>query len=236
MARRLVRRPLVYAGMMVACGYADGMVGGVTCPTAKVLQAAALTIGYAEGVSAPSSFFIMVVPRLRDGKDVPLIFADCAVTIDPTAEGLAEIAVASAVNARRLLGLVPRVAMLSFSTAGSAAHESVSKVKKAAELAAARLPEGFVEGEMQFDAAVSPAVARHKIKGESNVAGRANVLIFPDLNSGNIAYKAVQYLAGAEALGPILQGFARPVNDLSRGASVEDIVAITAITALQTIE
>ena len=173
---------------------------------------------------------------MRDGKDVPLIFADCAVTIDPTAEGLAEIAVASAVNARRLLGLVPRVAMLSFSTAGSAVHESVSKVKKAAELAAARLPEGFVEGEMQADAAVSPAVARHKIKGESNVAGRANVLIFPDLNSGNIAYKAVQYLAGAEALGPILQGFARPVNDLSRGASVEDIVAITAITALQTIE
>jgi len=232
-ALRLVSRPLVYAGMMVRYGYADGMVSGIAHATSIVLRAAGLAIGYREGVAKPSSCFIMVLPMLGGRRDVPLVFADCAVNIDPTASELAEIALTSARTARQLLGLVPRVAMLSFSTEGSASHASVDKVRLAAAQAAQRIQDGFVEGEFQLDAALVPSVARKKVSGESNVAGRANVLVFPDLNAGNIAYKAVQYLAGAEALGPILQGFARPVNDLSRGATVEDVVTVTAITVLQ---
>lgn len=232
-ARRLVQRPLIYGAMMVALGHADGMVAGITHTTARVLQAAGLAIGYGEGIRGPSSCFIMVVPRLGDRRQVPLIFADCAVRVAPDAEDLAEIALAGAQSARRFLGVVPRVAMLCFSTQGSAGHEKVDVVRRAAELAGNRIQDGFVEGELQFDAAVVPQVAQIKVQEKSEVAGRANVLIFPDLNAGNITYKAVQYLAGAQAIGPILQGFARPVNDLSRGASVEDIVAITAVTALQ---
>jgi len=232
-ALRLVRRPLLYAAMMVALGEADGMVAGASHATASVLQAAGLAIGYREGVLVPSSSFIIVVPRLGDRTDVPLVFADCAVNVEPTAEALAGIALAAADSARKLLGVMPRVAMLSFSTKGSAAHAKVDLVRLAAELAAASIKDGFVDGEMQLDAAVAPAVARKKIRGSSEVAGQANVLVFPDLNAGNIAYKAVQYLGGARAIGPILQGFARPVSDLSRGASVEDIVDMTAVTALQ---
>ena len=235
-ARRLVNRPLVYAGMMVRHGYADGMVAGIAHVTAMVLRAAGLAIGYREGVVKPSSCLVMILPRLGEQTDVPLVFADCAVNIDPTASELAGIALASARTARQLLGLLPRVAMLSFSTAGSASHASVDKVRMAASEAAQKIQDGFVEGELQLDAALIPSVARRKLSGESNVAGRANVLIFPDLNAGNIAYKAVQYLAGAEALGPILQGYARPVNDLSRGATAEDVVTVTAITVLQSAE
>jgi len=232
-ALRLVRRPLLYGAMMVALGEAQGMVAGASHPTASVLQAAGLAIGYREGVIAPSSSFIMVVPRLGEREDVPLVFADCAVNVEPTAHVLAGIALAAADIARKLLSVVPRVAMLSFSTKGSAGHPKVDLVRSAAELAAAQMEEGFVDGEFQLDAAVSPAVARKKVKGASEVAGQANVLVFPDLNAGNIAYKAVQYLGGARAIGPILQGFAKPVSDLSRGASVEDIVDMTAVTALQ---
>jgi phosphate acetyltransferase len=232
-ALRLVRRPLLYGAMMVALGHADGMVAGASHTTANLLQAAGLAIGYREGVVAPSSCFLMVLPKLGDRQNVPLVFADCAVNIEPSAEVLAGIAIATADTARKLLGIVPRVAMLSFSTRGSAAHARVDVVRRATELAAQTMKDGFVEGEFQFDAAVVPEVAGRKVKGASEVAGRANVLIFPDLNAGNIAYKAVQYLAGARAIGPILQGFTKPVSDLSRGASVEDIVDMTAVTALQ---
>ena len=232
-ARRLIARGLVYGAMMVRCGHADGMVAGIAHATASVLQAAGLAVGYAEGVAAPSSCFIMVLPQLRGERDVAVIFADCAVAVDPDAEELAAIAVAGARSARQFLGVTPRVAMLSFSTAGSAAHPLVDKVKKATELAAAQMRDGYVEGELQFDAAIDPGVAEKKGVGGGEVAGRANVLIFPDLNAANIAYKAVNRLAGAAAIGPVLQGFARPVNDLSRGASVEDVVATTVITVLQ---
>ena len=232
-ARRLVSRPLFYGAMLVALGEADGMVAGISHTTASVLQAAGLAIGYAEGVAVPSSSFLMVVRELGGRPDVPLLFADCAVNVEPDAEDLADIAVAAAMTARRLMAVVPRVAMLSFSTRGSAVHPRADLVRRAAELAAQRIGDGFVEGELQLDAAVSPAVAAKKLKEPGEVAGRANVLIFPDLEAGNIAYKAVQYLGGARAVGPILQGFARPVNDLSRGASVEDVVATTAITVLQ---
>jgi phosphate acetyltransferase len=232
-ARRLVGRPMSYAAMMVACGYADGMVAGITCPTATVIQTAALTVGLREGVKTASSFFIMVLPQFRGERDVPLIFADCAVIIDPTAEQLAGVAVASAESARRFLGVTPRVAMLSFSTAGSASHPAVDKVKEATRLAAERIKDGYVDGELQLDAAINPEVAAKKGVGNSEVAGKANVLIFPDLNAGNICYKALAQFAGARAIGPVLQGFARPVNDLSRSAKVEDVVGTTIITVLQ---
>jgi phosphate acetyltransferase len=232
-ARRIVQKPLAFGAMMVALGHADGMVGGISHATASLLQAAGLTIGYGKGIAAPSSCFIMVVPRLEERQDVPLIFADCAVNIEPTAEQLAGIALASAESARKFLGVLPRVAMLSFSTEGSASHRKVDLVREAARLAASRIRDGFVQGELQLDAALVPRVAQKKVKEPGEVAGRANVLVFPDLNAGNIAYKAVQYLGGAQAIGPILQGFAKPVNDLSRGASVEDVIAITAVTALQ---
>ncbi|MCD6415753.1 MAG: phosphate acetyltransferase [Planctomycetes bacterium] len=232
-ARRLVHRPLIHAATMVSLGEADCMVAGATHTTASVLQAAGLAIGYREGVSAPSSCFIIVAPRLGERRDVPLVFADCAVNVDPTAEELASIALSAAESARTLLGLTPRVAMLSFSTHGSAAHPKVDIVRRATELVGDSLTDGFVDGELQFDTAVDPAVAAVKTPGPGEVAGRANVLIFPDLNAGNITYKAVQRLSGALAVGPILQGFARPVNDLSRGASVDDVIATTAITVLQ---
>ncbi len=232
-AARLVRKPLIYGAMMVALGHADGMVAGKNHPSALVFQAAVVAIGYREGIRALSTCFIMVVPRLGGRRDVPLVFADCALNVEPDAEELAAIALASAESARRFLGVVPRVAMLSFSTHGSAGHEKAVLVRRAAELANDRIRDGFVEGELQLDAALVPEVAHVKLKQQSEVAGRANVLIFPDLNAGNIGYKAVQYLGGAQAIGPILQGLAKPVCDLSRGASVEDIVAITAVTALQ---
>jgi phosphate acetyltransferase len=233
LAARLVRKPLIHGAMMVALGCADGMVAGIAHQTGSVAQAAQLCVGLREGIRRPSSCFIMVLPRLGERRDVPLVFADCAVNIEPDAEALADTALASAETARVFLRQVPRVAMLSFSTAGSVGHPKVDLVRRAVELARGRLKEGFVEGELQFDAALVPEVARIKVKGESEVAGMANVLVFPDLNAGNIAYKAVQYTGGAHAIGPIFQGFARPVNDLSRGASVEDVVALTAVTALQ---
>jgi len=212
MARRLLKKPLYRAAAMVAAGEADAMVAGADSPTRRVIEAAAMAIGPAEAVTLPSSFFVMLFP---DGRE--MIFADCALNLEPCAEELADIARASHASAKALLGH-SEVAMLSFSTGTSGAGESVERVRAAAELA------GFV-GPVQGDAALNPKVATKKGMG----AGNANVLIFPSLDAGNIAYKLAQELAGAQALGPILQGFAKPVGDLSRGATVGDIVAVSAI-------
>ena len=232
-AKRMVARPLVFGGMMVKQGQADTMVAGVRTATANVIQAGALTVGYAAGITTVSSFFLMLVPEFRGRPSYPLIFADCAVNIAPTPEQLADIALASAASAAKLLDEEPRVAMLSFSTQGSAAHDRVDHVTRALEIVRQRAPEARIDGEFQADSALMPQVAAKKLKRPSAVAGGANVLIFPDLNSGNIGYKLTQYLAGARAIGPFLQGFAKLVSDLSRGASLDDILATVAVCLAQ---
>lgn len=217
-AARMIAKPLIRAAAMVAAGDADAMVAGAVAPTRRVIEAASLAIGLAEGIEAPSSFFLMVFP---DGRE--MIFADCAVTVDPDAAGLAAIATASMASGAALLGAA-RVALLSYSTGTSGTGPSVDKVAQAAALLRER---GLtLDGPVQADAALNPAIAARKGAG----AGDANVLVFPSLDAGNIAYKLAQELAGAQAIGPFLQGFRKPVCDLSRGASVDDIVAATVIS------
>lgn len=223
---------LYFAGMMVREGDADGEVAGATGTTGDVLRAAFQTVGPAPGIKTVSSFFLMATKTPTFGEEGVMLFADCAVNPNPDAQALAEIAIATARNCKAFLDVPARVGMLSFSTKGSASHADANKVLKALEIAKALDPELEIDGELQLDAALIPSVGDKKAPG-SPVAGRANVLIFPTLDAGNIGYKLVERLAGAKAIGPVIQGLAKPVNDLSRGCSIQDIVDVTAITAVQ---
>jgi phosphate acetyltransferase len=231
-ARMVLAKNLNLGALMVRLGEGDGLVAGACNLTSSIIKSATLMLGLREGISLPSSFFIMATPDSSVGEEGLLIFADVAVNPEPDSSQLADIAISTAMSAKALLGWQPRVALLSFSTKRSASHPLVDKVTEASRIAQEKAPHLLIEGELQADAALIPQIAERKIK-ESKVAGRANILIFPDLNAANISYKLVQYLAKARAYGPILQGFARPINDLSRGATVEDIVSVIIITAVQ---
>lgn len=231
-AQKIVRDPLYFATMMVKNGDADGMVSGAVHTTGDLLRPGLQIIKTTPGVSIVSAFFIMMVPDCAYGDNGMVLFADCAVNPDPTAEQLASIAIATADTAKKLCKMEPRVAMLSFSTKGSAEHENVDKVRQATELVKQTRPDIEIDGELQLDAAIVQKVADQKAPG-SSVAGKANILVFPDLQAGNIGYKLVQRFAKAEAIGPVCQGFAKPINDLSRGCSSDDIVNVVAITAVQ---
>ncbi len=231
-AAATVKDPMYYGIMMVKAGEADGLVSGAIHSTGDMLRPALQIIKSKPGIKTVSSCFLMETPNKAYGDDGIMIFADCAVNIDPDAEALANIALGAAESARSLAGIEPRVAMLSFSTKGSAKHDQVTKVQEATRIAKEMAPDLMLDGELQLDAALVEKVGQLKAPG-SKVAGHANTLVFPSLEAGNIGYKLVQRLGNAEAYGPILQGIAAPCNDLSRGCSVEDIVATVAITACQ---
>lgn len=234
-ARYQVKNPLYLGCLMIKKGDADCMVAGALSPTSSVLRAAFQVLKTKPGVSCVSGAFIMLLPKgSQYGDNEMLVFADCAVVPDPTTEELAQIAIETAKTTKNIAGLDPVIAMLSFSTKGSASHERVDKVRNATELVHELAPELKIDGELQSDAAIVESVGKQKAP-ESEVAGRANTLIFPSLETGNIAYKLVQRLAGAGAVGPILQGLAAPVNDLSRGATVEDIINTIIVTCNQSL-
>lgn len=233
-SEKIMKNTLFMGAMSVAAGDAQGLIAGAVYTSAELISVSRSIIGLHKGFTMPSSFFIMSVPGYAGGNKGVLIFADCSVNPSPCPNALADTAIATCQSARRLLRWTPRAAMLSFSTKGSASHAEVEKVTKAVEIAKRREPKLMIDGELQADAALVMSTAKRKMGGKLGpVAGRANILIFPDLDAGNIAYKLVNILAGANAYGPILQGFAKPVSDLSRGATPEDIVgAITVLSIL----
>jgi len=224
-AREIIKKDLFFGALMVKEGMADGSVAGSTASTGDVLKAAFQCVGMPEGISIVSSFFLMIFPKQV------FSFADCAVVPHPDAAQLADIAISTADNHKKLTGEEPYVAMLSFSTKGSAKHEDIDKILEATKIAKEKRPDLAIDGELQFDAAVIDSIGKKKAPG-SDVAGRANVLVFPDLTAGNIGYKIAQRLGGAEAVGPVVQGLKKPLFDLSRGCNVNDIVNTTAIAVL----
>jgi len=231
----LMSDPTMFGAALVGLGHADAMVSGCITSTADVLRAAIKLVGTAPGMKTVSSCFIMIHPDPRWGEKGLMVFGDCAVLPNPTPAQLADIAVASATTAKQLCGIEPRVAMLSFSTKGSAKHEMVEAVVQATGLAKSHAPDLFIDGELQVDAAIVEEIGQRKAPG-SAIAGKANVLIFPDLDAGNIGYKLTQRLGGAEAIGPIIQGLAKPINDLSRGCSWQDISSVVAIAAVMSMK
>ncbi|KAJ04424.1 phosphate acetyltransferase [Sulfitobacter mediterraneus] len=226
------RDPLVFAAMMVRNGHADGTVGGAVATTSDTVRAALQIIGKAKDAPLVSSFFLMALPEGHPSGRSAMIFGDCGLVIDPNAEELAAIAVASAASCKQLLGDAPKVALLSFSTKGSARHPAVTKVSDAVEILQRDHPDLPADGELQFDAAFVPEVGASKAPG-STVAGHANVMIFPNLDAGNIGYKIAQRIGGADAIGPVLQGLSKPANDLSRGCTAQDVTNMIAVTTLQ---
>jgi phosphate acetyltransferase len=231
-AAHQARDPMVFAAMMVRNGHADGTVGGAVATTSDTVRAALQIIGKAPDAALVSSFFLMVLPEGHASDRDALVFADCGLVIDPDATELAHIAAASAASFRQLLGSEPKVAMLSFSTMGSARHAAVTKVTDALEILRRDHPDLSADGELQFDAAFVPSVGASKAPG-SSVAGQANVMVFPNLDAGNIGYKIAQRIGGCAAIGPVLQGLARPANDLSRGCTSDDVTNMIAVTVLQ---
>jgi len=231
-ALEIARQPLYFASLMVAAGDADGSVGGVVNTTAATVRAALHAVGTAPGIRVVSSAFIMALQSRDMGYNGLMVFADCAVVIEPSAVELAEIAIATAQTTRRIVGAEPDVALLSFSTKGSGRHVQVDKIVEALRVLRQRAPCLNIDGELQVDAALVPVVGQSKAPG-STVAGRANTLIFPNLSAGNIGYKLVERLAGATVIGPVIQGLAKPANDLSRGCSTDDVFNAAVLTAIQ---
>lgn len=231
-ATSIVKDPLYYGTMMLKLGEVDGLTSGAIHTTSDLLRPGLQIVKTAPGVSIVSGFFAMIVPNREYGDNGLFLFADCGINPNPNSEELADIAISTAETAKKLCDMDPKVAMLSYSTYGSAKHELIDKVTKAVSIANEKRPDLAIDGELQLDAAIVEDVAKLKAPG-SNVAGKANVLVFPDLQAGNIAYKSVQRFGNAKALGPLCQGFAKPINDLSRGCSADDIVDIVAITAVE---
>ncbi len=231
-AYQLLENPLYFGALMVYHDDADGLVAGSINATGDVFRPALQTIKTAPGINIVSSSFVMVIPDCPYAEKGVMVFADCALNPEPNAEQLADVAIASAATGKALVGFEPKVAMLSFSTKGSGKHPLVDKIIEATQIVKEKKPELLIDGELQADAALIPSIGERKAPN-SKIAGKANVLIFPDLHSGNIAYKLIERLAKAEAIGPISQGMRKPVNDLSRGCSAEDIVNVVAITVLQ---
>lgn len=230
-ARALLVQPLNYASMMLKMGDADTLISGAITATGEVIAANKLILGFAEGITTISSFMVLEIPQYEGNEKGILVISDPAINIEPTAEELAQIAVTTAENSAKLLGWEPRVAMLSFSTFGSASHPKVQKVADATRMAKEAAPELLIDGELQLDAAIAPSVAKVKVKRKSPVAGCANTLIFPEINSANIGVKLIQRIGGAAAYGAVVQGLKKPVCDLSRGATQEDILGMIAVMA-----